>query len=99
MAYDLETKQILPFQVPAPVETRSFAPYVKSNCPQQVLSTRKRKDADESEIQVQVCLFGFDLLFLNDKSYVREPFRVRRETLHSHFKHTEGRTVFADWRL
>jgi DNA ligase-1 len=87
VAYDLQTKQILPFQVPSRVWLLTLG---WSNCWEQVLSTRKRKDADESEIQVQVCLFGFDLLFLNDKSYVREPFRVRRETLRSHFKHTEG---------
>jgi DNA ligase-1 len=75
VAYDVERKQILPFQV---------------------LSTRKRKDADESEIKVQVCLFAFDLLYLNGKSYVRETFQTRRDALHQHFSHREGQFHFAN---
>jgi DNA ligase-1 len=33
--------------------------------PFQELSRRKRKDVKVEEIQVRVCLFAFDLLFLN----------------------------------
>ena len=33
--------------------------------PFQELSKRKRKDVKVEDIQVRVCLFGFDLLYLN----------------------------------
>lgn len=37
----------------------------KKLLPFQELSRRKRKDVKVEDIQVRVCLFGFDLLYLN----------------------------------
>ncbi|KAJ7386246.1 tRNA ligase [Desmophyllum pertusum] len=67
----------------------------KQILPFQILSTRKRKDADASEIKVQVCVYAFDLLYLNGKSFIKEPFRARREALQSSFTEVEGEFVFA----
>ncbi|XP_072463333.1 DNA ligase 1 isoform X2 [Notamacropus eugenii] len=63
--------------------------------PFQVLSTRKRKEVEESEIHVQVCLYAFDLIYLNGQSLVREPLSRRRQLLRENFIETEGEFVFA----
>lgn len=49
--------------------------------PPQVLSTRKRKDVSSENITVQVCVFAFDLLFLNGEPLLREQLARRRELL------------------
>lgn len=74
VAWDVERKQILPFQV---------------------LSTRKRKDADEAEIKVQVCVYMFDLLYLNGRPLVTENFAERRQLLKETFNEIEGQWQFA----
>ena len=63
--------------------------------PFQTLTTRKRKDVKEEDITVEVCLFAFDLLYLNGQSYLGHTLRERREVLHSHFREKEGEFAFA----
>ncbi|XP_052741842.1 DNA ligase 1 isoform X2 [Bicyclus anynana] len=77
VAYDVDSKQILPFQV---------------------LSTRKRKDAAEADIKVQVCVFVFDLLFLNGRPLVRAPLEERRALLRQHFAEVPGHWSLATAR-
>ncbi|KAJ3276103.1 hypothetical protein HDV01_006273 [Terramyces sp. JEL0728] len=69
----------------------------KQKCilPFQVLSTRKRKDVQTKDIQVQVCIFAFDLLYLNGKALVKESLKKRRELLNASFKEFPGQFEFA----
>nr|CAG8626052.1 12260_t:CDS:10 [Entrophospora candida] len=63
--------------------------------PFQVLSTRKRKDVKGSDIKVKVCLFAFDLLYLNGESLLKKPLIERRELLYNSFQEIKGEFAFA----
>lgn len=70
----------------------------KKILPFQVLSHRKRKDVEEKDVSIQVCVYAFDCLFLNGESLIREPFGKRRERMYESFKVSEGKFMFADHR-
>lgn len=53
--------------------------------PFQILSNRARKDVVIGEVKVDVCLFAFDLMYLNNEELMNRPFRERRNLLRSLF--------------
>jgi DNA ligase-1 len=63
--------------------------------PFQELSKRKRKEVKASEITIQVHLFVFDLLYLNDEALINRDFSYRRRLLKQHFNTVEGEFSFA----
>jgi len=51
----------------------------------QTLANRARKDVAIGSVKVSVCLFAFDLMYLNGEPLLERPFRERRELLRSLF--------------
>ncbi|KAK9322496.1 hypothetical protein V1517DRAFT_323310 [Lipomyces orientalis] len=69
----------------------------KKILPFQVLSTRKRKDVQEGDIKVRVCVFAFDMLYLNGMRLLQTPLCERRKLLHEAFNEVEGEFAFAKY--
>ncbi|CAI4059214.1 hypothetical protein SUVZ_04G0790 [Saccharomyces uvarum] len=63
--------------------------------PFQVLSTRKRKDVELSDIKVRVCLFAFDVLCHNGERLINKSLRERRECLTKVTKVVPGEFQYA----
>ncbi|KAI9675311.1 MAG: hypothetical protein M1817_001214 [Caeruleum heppii] len=76
-------------------ETVAWDLVEKKVLPFQQLMTRKRKDVKVEDVKVKVCVFAFDILFLNGESLVRKSFRERRELMRSAFEEVEGEFAFA----
>ncbi|KAI0408626.1 ATP-dependent DNA ligase [Xylaria palmicola] len=76
-------------------ETVAWDVTEKKVLPFQQLMTRKKKDVKLEDVKVKVCVFAFDLLFLNGEAVVEKSLRERRELLHSSFQTVEGEFAFA----
>ncbi|KAL8515920.1 hypothetical protein ACS0TY_014570 [Phlomoides rotata] len=63
--------------------------------PFQVLSKRARKNVIMNEIKVNVCIFAFDILYLNGQELLQEQLNVRREHLYGSFQEEPGFFQFA----
>ncbi|KAL9581504.1 MAG: hypothetical protein Q9212_003860 [Teloschistes hypoglaucus] len=57
----------------------------------QTLTNRAKKDVAISSIKVDVCLFAFDLMYLNGEELLSRSFRERRELLRSLFVEVPNR--------
>ncbi|PYH85318.1 DNA ligase [Aspergillus uvarum CBS 121591] len=78
-------------------ETVAWDTVNKKVLPFQQLMTRKRKDVKAEDVKVKVCVFAFDLLFLNGEPTVKKSLRERRELLHESFETVEGEFQFAQY--
>lgn len=54
--------------------------------PFQTLSNRARKNVEPGSIEINVCLFAFDLMYLNGEPILDRSFRERRDLLRSLFR-------------
>ncbi|KAL0261070.1 ATP-dependent DNA ligase Cdc17 [Diplodia seriata] len=78
-------------------ETVAWDVEEKKVLPFQTLMTRKRKDVKIEDVKVKVCVYAFDLLYLNGEALVNKSFRERRDLLHESFTPTEGEFAFAQF--
>ncbi|KAK9239954.1 hypothetical protein V1525DRAFT_396429 [Lipomyces kononenkoae] len=62
----------------------------------QSLSNRGRKDVQIDSISVTVCLFAFDLMYLNGESLLELSFRRRRELLRGTFSPVPHKFAYAE---
>ena len=61
--------------------------------PFQVLSTRKRKDVENSKISVDLFLYAFDMIYFNDESLVSESLSERRKKLNDILTHADKKKI------
>uniref|UniRef100_A0A1J3CQ44 DNA ligase n=1 Tax=Noccaea caerulescens TaxID=107243 RepID=A0A1J3CQ44_NOCCA len=63
--------------------------------PLQTLSTRAHKNVNVCDIKVGVCIFAFDVLYLNGQLLIQENLNIRRERLYESFEEDPGYFQFA----
>ncbi|WRX34120.1 DNA ligase [Theobroma cacao] len=108
VAYDRVQKKILPFQITFLDVMEDVYPsslilcFLKLivaacslSCFIQILSTRARKNVVVSDIKVDVCIFAFDILYLNGQPLLQEQLKVRKERLYDSFEEEAGFYQFA----
>lgn len=78
-------------------ETVAWDVEEKKVLPFQQLMTRKRKDVKAEDVKVKVCVFAFDLLYLNGEPVVKKSLRERRELLKEAFVPVEGEFALATY--
>ncbi|KOS18836.1 DNA ligase 1 [Escovopsis weberi] len=78
-------------------ETVAWDTEAKKVLPFQQLMTRKRKDVKVEDVKIKVCVFAFDLLYLNGEAVVEKPLRERRAMLEDAFVPKEGEFAFATY--
>ncbi|KAL0794778.1 hypothetical protein Bca101_066155 [Brassica carinata] len=76
-------------------EVVAFDREKKKILPFQILSTRARKNVNVNDIKVGVCIFAFDMLYLNGQQLIQDNLNIRREKLYESFEEDPGFFQFA----
>lgn len=66
--------------------------------PFQILTQRSRKNVTEEDLKTKICICAFDLLYLNGRSLLKEPFVVRRDILHQNLNEVDNSLMFAKFK-
>lgn len=66
--------------------------------PFQTLTTRKRKRVKSDKVDVNVCVFVFDLIFFDGEACIDKPLEERRRILSKEFKEIKDRFHFAEFK-
>ncbi|GBC10680.1 hypothetical protein RclHR1_09810014 [Rhizophagus clarus] len=62
----------------------------------QTLTNRSRKNVKLSSITIPICIFAFDLMYLNGESLLRKSLRERRELLRTEFTEIKNRFTYVN---
>jgi len=76
-------------------EIVAINPVTQKILPFQKLATRGRKNVDKNAIEINVCLYVFDILYFNGEPLTHAPLKERRKYLYEHFKEVENKMRFA----
>ncbi len=76
-------------------EIVAFDTQNKRILPFQTLMSRKKKDVKQEDLKVQVCLFVFDMIYLNGESLMSKSFRTRRTIMQENIPIVEGQLDYA----
>ncbi|WCJ44353.1 DNA ligase 1 [Euphorbia peplus] len=66
--------------------------------PFQRLSTRPQKNVVMSDIKINVCIFAFDILYLNGEALLQKQLEIRRQLLYNSFEEEVGYFQYATAR-
>jgi ATP-dependent DNA ligase len=75
-------------------EIVAINPVTQKILPFQKLATRGRKNVDKNAIEINVCLYVFDILYFNGEPLTHAPLKERRKYLYEHFKEVFNRFIF-----
>jgi len=65
--------------------------------PFQTMTQRSKKNVTSDDLKIKLCIYAFDLLYLNSTPLINEDFITRRAKLHSSFEPKKGQFLFASY--